>query len=453
GASPHERTETRSNQRNGSRPRTLSTVAGDLELRIPKLRTGSFFPALLERRRRVDQCLFAVVMEAYLHGTSSKADWSRAIAMFLSVVILGRFTTETHAMALLRQGPTRRHHLHHSPGRSLYALACVLYEALTGAKPFPVHSAEQAIRAHLSSPPPRPSAVNPHVPASFDDVIARGMAKHPDDRYGSAGALGRAAKRALAPDPATSAGINTLLAPQYVSAPSSYPPFAAQYPYPATGPVSATDADQGGSKKLMVLTIVGVAVALLVGGTGLVIGLTTQRNSSTSEPSTSPLVSYTNPVPTYETEPPPSGTEPARLPSTPTSAPQDATQQLHQIANDDRAFVRAQLADRWVPQLSSKRPGVVDNGVVWDNAMTLREHLQLRQRYPNVKLLWSGDWSTFSGPDFWVTVAGLTFADSSGPLAWCRFQGFDRDHCAAKLVSEELSRPVDWGVSGDLRFG
>lgn len=42
--------------------------------------------------------------------------------MFLSVVILGRFTTETHAMALLRQGPTRRHHLHHSPGRSPVAL-------------------------------------------------------------------------------------------------------------------------------------------------------------------------------------------------------------------------------------------------------------------------------------------------------------------------------------------
>lgn len=37
-----------------------------------KLRTGSFFPALLERRPRVDQCLFAVVMEAYLHGTSTR---------------------------------------------------------------------------------------------------------------------------------------------------------------------------------------------------------------------------------------------------------------------------------------------------------------------------------------------------------------------------------------------
>ena len=68
----HERTDTRSNQRNGHRSRILSTTAGDLELRIPKLRTGSFFPSLLERRRRVDQALFAVVMEAYLHGVSTR---------------------------------------------------------------------------------------------------------------------------------------------------------------------------------------------------------------------------------------------------------------------------------------------------------------------------------------------------------------------------------------------
>jgi hypothetical protein len=50
----------------------LTTSAGDLELRIPKLRAGSFFPSLLERRRRVDQALFAVVMEAYLHGASTR---------------------------------------------------------------------------------------------------------------------------------------------------------------------------------------------------------------------------------------------------------------------------------------------------------------------------------------------------------------------------------------------
>ncbi len=52
GAGLHERTETRTAQRNGHRPRLLSTPAGDVELAIPKLRTGSFFPSLLERRRR-----------------------------------------------------------------------------------------------------------------------------------------------------------------------------------------------------------------------------------------------------------------------------------------------------------------------------------------------------------------------------------------------------------------
>ena len=72
GAGPHERTDTRIAQRNGSRPKMVSSTAGDLELRIPKLRVGSFFPSLLERRRRVDQSLFAVIMEAYLHGTSTR---------------------------------------------------------------------------------------------------------------------------------------------------------------------------------------------------------------------------------------------------------------------------------------------------------------------------------------------------------------------------------------------
>ena len=50
----------------------MTTTAGDLDLRIPKLRQGSFFPALLERRRRVDQGLFAVVMEAHIHGVSTR---------------------------------------------------------------------------------------------------------------------------------------------------------------------------------------------------------------------------------------------------------------------------------------------------------------------------------------------------------------------------------------------
>ena len=72
GAGPHERTETRTNQRNGTRSKLLTTKAGDVELAIPKLRHGSFFPSILERRRRIDRALFAVVMEAYVHGVSTR---------------------------------------------------------------------------------------------------------------------------------------------------------------------------------------------------------------------------------------------------------------------------------------------------------------------------------------------------------------------------------------------
>jgi len=72
GAARYERTDARLAQRNGHRPRLLSTPAGDVELGIPKMREGSFFPSLLERRRRIDRALYAVVMEAYVHGVSTR---------------------------------------------------------------------------------------------------------------------------------------------------------------------------------------------------------------------------------------------------------------------------------------------------------------------------------------------------------------------------------------------
>jgi putative transposase len=72
GAGRYERTDGRTTHRNGSRTRLLSTKAGDVELHIPKLRQGSFFPALLEPRRRIDRALWAVVMEAYVHGVSTR---------------------------------------------------------------------------------------------------------------------------------------------------------------------------------------------------------------------------------------------------------------------------------------------------------------------------------------------------------------------------------------------
>jgi putative transposase len=73
GAGRYERSESRLTERNGSRPRVLTTKAGDVQLAIPKLRKGSFFPEILEPRRRIDQALHAVVMEAYVHGVSTRS--------------------------------------------------------------------------------------------------------------------------------------------------------------------------------------------------------------------------------------------------------------------------------------------------------------------------------------------------------------------------------------------
>jgi len=72
GAARYERTPDRVTERNGSRPRSLTTKGGDVEVAIPKLRKGSFVPSVLEPRRRIDQALYAVVMEAWVGGVSTR---------------------------------------------------------------------------------------------------------------------------------------------------------------------------------------------------------------------------------------------------------------------------------------------------------------------------------------------------------------------------------------------
>ena len=83
GAAPGERSPERINHRNGYRDRVWETRAGTVELKIPKLRKGSYFPGFLEPRRTAEKALTAVIQEAYIQGVSTRSvdDLVRAMGM------------------------------------------------------------------------------------------------------------------------------------------------------------------------------------------------------------------------------------------------------------------------------------------------------------------------------------------------------------------------------------
>jgi putative transposase len=83
GAGLHERSENRLTYRNGYREREWDTRVGTVDLHIPKLRQGAYFPSLLEPRRRHERALLSVVQEAYVHGVSTRAVDSLAEALGL----------------------------------------------------------------------------------------------------------------------------------------------------------------------------------------------------------------------------------------------------------------------------------------------------------------------------------------------------------------------------------
>ncbi len=106
-------------------------------------------------------------------------------------------STGTTVGSLDYVAPERFGNDHGDQRSDVYALGCVLYEALTGEKPFPVQGLPAIVNAHLNTPPPAPTARRPGLQAGLDAVVARAMAKNPDDRYPSAGALAADARRAL----------------------------------------------------------------------------------------------------------------------------------------------------------------------------------------------------------------------------------------------------------------
>ena len=125
-------------------------------------------------------------------------------------------------------------------------------------------------------------------------------------------------------------------------------------------------------------------------------------------------------------------------PSTPTEA--DALARLGEIGAADQTYVESGVIERWVPQISSKKPDVVlPNGSVWDAVSILEDHRSWRARFPRVRLLWSGDYTTFEASDFWVTVVAIPFDSPEAANGWCDAQGLPAEDCYAKLISHTHS--------------
>ncbi len=164
----------------------------------------------------------------------------------------------------------------------IYALACVLYESLTGAKPYPADSLPQLMAAHLTQPVPQPSRQRPGIPLGFDEVIARGMAKDPAYRYPSAGELASAAHQALsAPDRNRAA---TLLEHSEHNAPPPTVPI--RWPPP---PEWAHPPPRTNRKPWVILAAAILATTALL--TALIVWRTSTRTSDIQAHTTTPTAS------------------------------------------------------------------------------------------------------------------------------------------------------------------
>ncbi len=190
------------------------------------------------------------------------------------------------------------------PSSDIYALACVLFQCLTGEPPFPGNTLEQVAVGHMVAPPPRASELTESVPPGLDRVIETGLAKQTGERYSTAVDMAAAARRAITEPTSQQASVPTQLNPVPVShsSPSwpqppmqTPPPGHAPYMYPPTPPgqfsapnLHMPPAPPAPKRKrhrgLLIGAAVFVVTLIVVGSVAAIVGLTQRGDSNAAKP-------------------------------------------------------------------------------------------------------------------------------------------------------------------------
>lgn len=243
----------------------------------------------------------------------------------------------------------------------------------------------------------------------------------------------------LRPEARFCPGCGTAVEPPTVVEPASHWPD--RYGIPP-GPQQPTSArawgsghpprpNRGFSLPVLVAATAVLVLGLAVGAAIVLLGPAAGAGTSVTANSASA------PEPT-STRPPTSPSTVVVVPSTPAAAyPTESAR----VALQDQAAVDAATIDSivgyWVPQISSKSPGLVVDGVPYDEAQIWHDFRVAAAAYPDVALLRSDDYSSFQRGGFWVTIIATPFTTAEQANAWCDAYGFSPDDCFAKRLSHD----------------